>query len=113
MKPREAWKALCASGPFSATTSEIFAEVLRCLGAKELISQDHDGSLVIGEIKRVKLGVVTFDPDDANDITVQLRKLKSIASGKRIFRIETVDNHLYFGTIGPCPAPDTINILMT
>jgi Lhr-like helicase/RecB family exonuclease len=48
VKPREAWKALCASGPFSATTSEIFAEVLRCLGAKEMISQDHDASLVIG-----------------------------------------------------------------
>jgi hypothetical protein len=73
----------------------------------------NNGSLVIGELKRAKLGVVTFDPDDANDITVQLRKLKAIASGKRVFRIETIDHHLYFGTIKPHPASDNINILMT
>lgn len=48
VKPREAWRALCASGPFSAITSETFAELLRCLGGKDLISQDHDGTLVIG-----------------------------------------------------------------
>ena len=91
--------------------------MLLCIAAHSQGIKDtlffNNGSLVIGEIKRVKLGVVSFDPDDANDITVQLRKLKTIASGRRIFRIETIDNHLYFGTIGPAPASDTINIFMT
>jgi hypothetical protein len=73
----------------------------------------NNGSLVIGEFKRAKLGVVTFDPDDANNITVQLRKLKTIGAGKKIFRIETINHHVYFGAIAPHPAPDTINILMT
>ena len=89
--------------------------MLLCMAAHSQGIKDslffNNGSLVIGEIKRVKLGVVTFDPDDANDITVQLRKLKTIAAGKRIFRIETIDHHLYFGTIGLHPASDTINIL--
>jgi len=37
-----------------------------------------NGSLVIGKVLKVKLGVISFDPDDANDITVQMRKLKTI-----------------------------------
>src|SRR5436305_8250537 len=50
----------------------------------------NNGSIVIGEIKKIKLGVITFDPDDANDITVQLRKLKTVSAVSKIFRIETV-----------------------
>ncbi|HXB31656.1 MAG TPA: hypothetical protein VNW49_17665, partial [Puia sp.] len=32
----------------------------------------RNGSIILGEVKMIKLGVITFDPDDANDITVQL-----------------------------------------
>lgn len=69
-----------------------------------------NGSVVIGEFKKAKLGVVTFDPDDANDITVQLRKLKTIAARSKIFRIETVNNNLYFGTILPSSSPNIIYV---
>ena len=48
-----------------------------------------NGSLVIGKVLKVKLGVISFDPDDANDITVQMRKLKTIGATTRIFRVET------------------------
>jgi hypothetical protein len=58
-----------------------------------------NGSMVLGKLKKIKLGIVTFDPHDANDITVQLRKLRSIGGGSRIFRIEAVNEHLYFGKI--------------
>jgi hypothetical protein len=58
-----------------------------------------NGTIVIGKIEKIKLGVVTFDPNDANDITVQLRKLKTIAAGNRLFRVESVDHQVYFGRI--------------
>ena len=61
----------------------------------------RNGSIVIGKIKNVKLGVITFDPDDANDITVQLRRLKSIAATSAVFRIETTDHNVYFGKLVP------------
>jgi len=61
----------------------------------------RNGSVVIGKIKSVKLGVVTFDPDDANDITVQLRRLRSIAATSAVFRIETTNNEVYFGKLVP------------
>jgi hypothetical protein len=38
-----------------------------------------NGTTVIGKIKKIKLGVMTFDPDDANDITIQLKNLRTMA----------------------------------
>src|SRR5829696_4117900 len=70
-----------------------------------------NGSIVIGKLEKIKLGIVTFDPDDANDIDVQLRKLKTISAGRKIFRIETVDDKVYFGTIVSHPAANTIYVV--
>jgi len=69
-----------------------------------------NGSLVIGKVLKVKLGVITFDPDDANDITVQMRKLKTIGATTRIFRVETIFHQVYFGTILPHPEKNAIYV---
>lgn len=61
----------------------------------------RNGSIVLGEIKTIKLGVVNFDPDDANDISVQLIKLKTITAPGVIFRIETTDDHVLYGKLFP------------
>ncbi|HTE23304.1 DUF481 domain-containing protein [Flavitalea sp.] len=58
-----------------------------------------NGSVIVGKLESVKLGVVLFDPDDANDITVQLRRLKTISANRKIFRIETVAEEVHFGTM--------------
>lgn len=60
-----------------------------------------NGGKVLGEIKKVKLGVITFDPDDANDMTVQLKKLKTIAAVSRLYRIESTQHKVYFGKMLP------------
>ena len=65
-----------------------------------------NGTRVIGEVKSIKLGVMTFDPDDANDITVQLRKLRSIAAVRQVFRIETIHEKVYFGRLLPHRLPN-------
>jgi hypothetical protein len=70
-----------------------------------------NGTLVIGEVKRIQMGVITFDPDDANDITVQLRKLSSIHAAGRYFRIETVDLQTIFGMLLHCADSGFVNIL--
>src|SRR3954471_482067 len=61
----------------------------------------NNGSMVIGEIKKIKLGVITFDPDNANDITVQLRNLKTLSGVTSVFRIETVGHDVYYGKLMP------------
>ena len=76
-------------------TSNVFSQ-----GLKDTIFFTN-GSMLIGEIKKIKLGVMTFDPDDANDVTIQLRKLKTFAATRTVFRIETTDHQLHFGTLTP------------
>src|SRR4051812_37791419 len=61
----------------------------------------YNGSRIIGEIKKIKLGVITFDPDDTNDITVQLKKVRTIAAQSKVFRIESNQHKVYFGKISP------------
>jgi hypothetical protein len=70
-----------------------------------------NGSMVIGELKKIKLGVVTFDPDDANDITVQLQKLQTMAARTTVFRIETISHQVYFGKLLPCYANGCVTIV--
>ena len=71
----------------------------------------RNGSIVIGEIKLIKLGVVTFDPDDANDITVQLIKLKTISAPGVIFRVENTLEHVYYGRLIPSSKQGFVNIV--
>ena len=69
-----------------------------------------NGSIIIGEIKTIKLGVLSFDPDDANDITVELRNLKTITARGVVFRIETSDDHVLYGKHFPNAKPGYVSI---
>lgn len=71
----------------------------------------NNGSMVIGEFKRIKLGVITFDPDDANDITVQLAKVKTMVATSKIFRIETVTHDVHFGILTPSSTVNSVMLL--
>jgi hypothetical protein len=71
----------------------------------------RNGSIIIGEVKMIRLGVITFDPDDANDITVQLIKLKTISASAVIFRVETTADHVYYGRLFPSIKPGFVNII--
>lgn len=44
----ELWRALCGSGPFRAVDQPRFGALLRGLGTHDLITQDGDGTLVMG-----------------------------------------------------------------
>ena len=44
---KQGYEALCVYGPFEAVTLHQFAEVLRDLGQAELITQTHNGALVL------------------------------------------------------------------
>ncbi len=48
VRAKDAWRALCESGPFHGVDERLFAMLLRDLGAKDLIAQSPDGTLVLG-----------------------------------------------------------------
>jgi hypothetical protein len=70
-----------------------------------------NGTIVIGEVQRIQMGVISFDPDDANDITVQLRKLSSIHAASRYFKIETVDLQIIYGKLLRSADSGYVNVL--
>ena len=43
----DAYEALCSTGPFHAVSQSIFAQLLRDLASHELITQTHDGLIVL------------------------------------------------------------------
>ncbi len=45
---KDAWRMLCQSGPFKGLDPSMFAALLRELGRQDLITQTHDGEIVIG-----------------------------------------------------------------
>ena len=59
----------------------------------------NNGGKMIGKIKKIKLGVATFDPDDAGDITVQLRRIKTMSAVREIFRVETINGNALYGRL--------------
>lgn len=47
VRPFEAFGALCGHGPFQHVTQPMFADLLRSLGAAEIVSQDSEGTLLL------------------------------------------------------------------
>ena len=48
VRPEQLWNLLCGSGPFGNVEQKMFAILLRALGAQELLTQTHDGLLILG-----------------------------------------------------------------
>lgn len=46
---KESWECLCQSGAFSSVGEKLYASLLRCMAAKDLIRQATDGTLIHGE----------------------------------------------------------------
>lgn len=102
-----------SSSPMKYTSFTILLSLL-CLGLFAQQRKDtvffNNGSRVIGKLKKIRLGVITFDPDDANDITVQQRKVRSLGAASQIFRVETVDKRLLYGVIMPDTVPQFVRV---
>lgn len=85
--PKEGWNILCKKGAFRNVTPELFLEVLRSLGNKDVVSQLNTGQIVIGKtgekiLKSPDFYVAFVTP---HDITVIDK-----ASSKRIGMIQQI-----------------------
>ena len=48
--PKEGWLMLCRNGAFKNVTPELFLEVLKSIGNKEVVSQLNTGQIVVGKL---------------------------------------------------------------
>ncbi|MBD2000701.1 DEAD/DEAH box helicase [Leptolyngbya sp. FACHB-541] len=48
VRAKQAWETLCQKGAFTAVDQALFIQLLRCLGAQDLIQQTQEGLLLLG-----------------------------------------------------------------
>jgi ATP-dependent Lhr-like helicase len=47
-RANELWRTLCKQGPFRSVAADDYSMLLRCLGEHDLITQSHNGEIVLG-----------------------------------------------------------------
>jgi hypothetical protein len=86
-------------------TKKITINILLLFLFKSLVGQVKDtlyllnNSIIIGEMKKIKMGRVEFDGDGIGIINVKYDKIKSIQAACHLYRVETTDRKLLYGTI--------------
>lgn len=84
----------------------IFTLCLLILLSNPLFSQKTDvvtlknGDEITGEVKYLKVGILTYSTDNMETISIQWDKIKSIET-KNFFEVEVVDGRVFFGSIAP------------
>lgn len=61
----------------------------------------RSGELLAGDIKELRLGMLSFDSDDVGLVSLKISKIRTINSSSDTLRIETSDKAIYFGALKP------------
>jgi len=74
IRPAEAYRVLCTTGPFRNVSSSDFADTLRAMGERELITQMSNGVLVLGvrgerEVEHYSFYAVFQTPEEYRIVT--------------------------------------------
>ncbi len=59
-----------------------------------------NGDKLTGEVKYLRVGILTFKTDNMETVSIQWNKIKSINT-KNIFEVEVSDGRVFFGSISP------------
>ncbi|ULQ58104.1 DUF481 domain-containing protein [Flavihumibacter rivuli] len=103
--------------PFAGAIATLFALLLLTIKLSGQEKKDtlyfHNGTILIGKLKKIKLGYITFKPDNISEVTIQIPKVKTIAANTKIFRVELTNNQSYFGILKTAPFPNTSSMIRT
>jgi hypothetical protein len=56
---------------------------------------------LFGELKKIHVGWVDFDPEDISLISFKISKVKSISATEKVYRIETIEHQEFYSVIRP------------
>jgi len=60
----------------------------------------NNGDKLTGEVKYLRVGILTYKTDNMETVSIQWDKIKSINT-KNFFEVELVDGRVYFGSLEP------------
>jgi hypothetical protein len=81
--------------------------VIFCFSGFQTIAQEQDtlylrnGQIMVGKLNSIALGIIEFDDLDLSVQNVRYHKIKTIKASKSTYRIETIDQKVYFGILKP------------
>lgn len=62
----------------------------------------NNGDRITGEVKFLRVGILTYKTDNMETIEIQWNKIKSIATNN-FFEVEVADGRVFYGSIAPSP----------
>ncbi|MBE0572227.1 MAG: DUF481 domain-containing protein [Ignavibacteriaceae bacterium] len=68
-----------------------------------------NGDKITGEVKFMRVGILTYKTDNMETIEIQWNKIKSITT-KNFFEIEVADGRVFFGSIAPGEDEDRMTV---
>ncbi len=68
-----------------------------------------NGDKITGEVKFMRVGILTYKTDNMETIEIQWNKIKSITT-KNFFEIEVADGRVFFGSIAPGEEEDRMTV---
>lgn len=81
-------------------------------GSLKAIGQDtlylNTGSVLVGKIKSLDLGVLTFDIKDAGIVSVQLEKINTLHAESKLLKVETMFRQKFVGYLHYHPTPGMV-----
>ncbi len=93
----------------------IFILFLIIISNYSLLAQRTDvvilknGDKITGEVKYMRVGILTYKTDNMETIEIQWNKIKSITT-KNFFEIEVADGRVFFGSIAPGEDEDRMTV---
>ncbi len=61
----------------------------------------RNGQVMVGKLNSISLGIIEFDDMDLNVQSVKYHKIKTIKAGMATYRIQTIDESVYYGVLKP------------
>lgn len=61
----------------------------------------RNGTLIIGELKSLQVGIVQFKATNAGTLNVKRHNVKTIHATLYQYKVETLDGHMFYGAVTP------------
>ena len=80
---------------------QLFAISFRALAQEKDTLFLRNGQIMVGKLNSISLGIIQFDDMDLSVQNIKYHKIKTIKAGMATFRIQTIDEAVYYGVLKP------------
>ncbi|WP_113925964.1 DUF481 domain-containing protein [Cognataquiflexum aquatile] len=80
---------------------QLFAISFKALAQEKDTLFLRNGQIMVGKLNSISLGIIQFDDMDLSVQNIKYHKIKTIKAGIATYRIQTIDQAVYYGVLKP------------